>query len=170
MLADRLSPLRKYLRAQVGRPWNKVWSEICADLSPRSTMHEHLRDHVLREVERDGIGSRTGFWVDPRTGLLRHGSAHRGDRKRRLAAEWAARRKRRVVVDDRLQYHRLDDRGWWEVTLAPIPTELPVRDVVLAPGLSDLGPFGLYGRWGVYAAAKRQLSKREIKRLGLPRA
>ena len=28
-LNENLNPLRRYLRAQVGRPWSKVFSEIC---------------------------------------------------------------------------------------------------------------------------------------------
>lgn len=83
---DHLEPLRRYLKTQVGRPWNKVWSEICAELHPRSTMHQHVRDHVLQEVERETLFVKdgevwvrggdirrvlTGLWVDPRTGILR---------------------------------------------------------------------------------------------------
>jgi hypothetical protein len=29
-LNENLAPLRRYLHAQIGRPWNKVFSEICA--------------------------------------------------------------------------------------------------------------------------------------------
>ena len=31
-----LGPLRRYLRKQVGRPWDKVWSEITVTLDSRS--------------------------------------------------------------------------------------------------------------------------------------
>ncbi len=40
-------------------------------------------------------------------------------------------------------------------------------DVVHRAGLSSLPGEKLYGRPGIYAAEKRQLSKAEIKRLGL---
>ena len=34
--SDVLGPLRRYLRRQVGRPWDKVWSEIAGTLDNRS--------------------------------------------------------------------------------------------------------------------------------------
>ena len=84
---DRLEPLRRYLKTQVGRPWDKVWSEICAYLHPRSTMHQHVRDHVLRggragnalrqETARFGCVAAISGGLSPvsgsipRTGILR---------------------------------------------------------------------------------------------------
>ena len=41
MLNEYLQPLRRYLHAQVGRPWDKVWSESRRDygcLRPSSSM------------------------------------------------------------------------------------------------------------------------------------
>ena len=32
MLNENLSPLKRFLEKQVGRPWDKVWSEVCANL------------------------------------------------------------------------------------------------------------------------------------------
>src|ERR1700722_17579253 len=43
---EHLGPLRRYLQAQVGRPWNKVFAEICAHLSRDSVVQDHVRDHV----------------------------------------------------------------------------------------------------------------------------
>lgn len=80
------------------------------------------------------------------------------------------------------QLHKFEDRGWWEVKLAPIPTvripqpigyrgysetQEPVVDAVLKARLSDLPPDELYGRDGVYAVSKRQLSRKEITAHGL---
>jgi hypothetical protein len=88
-------------------------------------------------------------------------------------------------ISDTVQAHRLDDNCWWEVRLAPIPTrtvKYPSRDgtreyrvpdkftdVVRSARLSTLPAQELYGRDGVYAANKRQLSRREIAALDLPR-
>lgn len=85
---DNLQPLRRYLLKQVGRPWNKVYSEICANARMDSTMQRHLRFHVLELVKTDiplgkddkpkalrSAYAPTYYWplfyVDPRTGLLR---------------------------------------------------------------------------------------------------
>ena len=44
--SDVLGPLRGYLRKQVGRPWDKVWSEITHNLDSRSLdWAAHLRSH-----------------------------------------------------------------------------------------------------------------------------
>jgi hypothetical protein len=85
--SDVLGPLRAYLRKQVGRPWDKVWSEICATLDRRSLTGLHIFDHIEQEVEKhtrfgvDGkiYGHRhwsgwdwpvNGLYAHPRTGLL----------------------------------------------------------------------------------------------------
>jgi hypothetical protein len=75
---DHLAPLRRYLEKQVGRPWNKVFGEICERLDARSTMHRHLRLHVFQFVDLDVLhdphrhrGHPGRLYVDRRTGLLR---------------------------------------------------------------------------------------------------
>lgn len=44
--SDHISPLKRYLRKQAGRPWNKVWSEICAVMKGHGTAAQHVKDHV----------------------------------------------------------------------------------------------------------------------------
>src|SRR5438270_13646859 len=46
-LNEHLGPLRRYLARQVGRPWDKVFSEICANISLDSAVQVHVRDHVF---------------------------------------------------------------------------------------------------------------------------
>ena len=70
ILNENLAPLRRYLHAQLGRPWNKVFSEICAGIDRRNTVqqhiHQHIRDFIAIDVEvRDGrlvdLAERWGF-------------------------------------------------------------------------------------------------------------
>jgi hypothetical protein len=80
---DLWGPLRRFIGAQVGRPWDKVWSEICEHADTRSVVGMHLRGHVHDLVETrpmmrgkiayNSVGQRLAqsFYVDPRTGLLR---------------------------------------------------------------------------------------------------
>ena len=85
--SDLLGPLRRYLRSNVGRPWDKVYSEMKQHLDNRKTTGRHIFEHVEREVvldcfetedrkvyERSRFGGRvfpvTGFYVHPRTRLL----------------------------------------------------------------------------------------------------
>jgi hypothetical protein len=88
-------------------------------------------------------------------------------------------------VSDSVQVHKLDDDAWWEVKLAPIPTrrvtygsgdnargyDVQERfvDVVLHAKLTSLPLHELYGRPGVYAVGKRQLSRKKTKDLDLRR-
>lgn len=190
-LNENLAPLKRYLAAQVGRPWNKVYSEISANLKPTSTVQQHVRDHVedfvAIKTRMEAGKVRTSqskfgrgdlaleddwrpYYVHPKTGLLRRNPkpySFAADRKRRAKAaadELAARMRE---VDAKTQWHKLADDVWWEVKLARIATGLEV-DVVRSAKLSDLPPDRLYGRHGVYAISKRILSKTEKKKADLP--
>lgn len=83
---DHLAPLKRWLRAQCNRPWDKVYSELSAGIDTRSVVGQHLRDHAMQEVERhclvdargkpwtihyDDYRAVEGLYVHPRTGLLR---------------------------------------------------------------------------------------------------
>jgi hypothetical protein len=190
-LNENLAPLRRYLVRQVNRPWDTVWSEICARLRPDSTVQQHVRDHIrdfvaLKTFMQDGgvwvtelswldrqphplAQSHVSLYVDPRSGLLRKNKYIKGG-KQRKAAQALERSNRMREVAPNVQVHRFGKRGWWEVTLAP--TKLASYaiqkygiDVVLGAGFSQLPPNELYGREHVYAIAKRPLTRQEIARL-----
>lgn len=44
--SENLNPLRRYLKRQVGRCWNDVYSDICKNLDTGSTVKQHVRDHL----------------------------------------------------------------------------------------------------------------------------
>lgn len=75
--SDKLKPLYRYLQANAGRPWDKVYSELCARYDRRTLKGWHLLSgHVDRyTVEGHGRGwahlFRDGAWVD-RHGILRY--------------------------------------------------------------------------------------------------
>lgn len=50
---DLIGPLYKYLLKQVGRPWNKVFSEISKQLPANTMQGIHIRGHVMDFVETD---------------------------------------------------------------------------------------------------------------------
>lgn len=187
-LNENLAPLRRFLASQVGRPWNKVFSEIAEHLKPTSTVQQHVRDHIedfvaVKTRMRGGVvmimarygGERAlaedyhPFYVHPRTGILRANDNYKtwNARYRANRAKRDAERLSRMrVIDAKTQLHKLKDDIWWEVKLAKIGDgSLP--DVVLGAGLSDLPASDLYGRDGVRAMAKRQLNKAEKKKFGL---
>ena len=52
-LSDHINPLRRYLEKQVGRPWDKVYSEISQNLDKRSTIQNHVFEHIFDYIEKD---------------------------------------------------------------------------------------------------------------------
>jgi hypothetical protein len=116
--------------------------------------------------------------------LLRnkHWTRRRSAYEKRMALAAAEIAERRRDLGGGRQLHKL--RGcWFEVTLAPIESRRQTfakphghetrlvmgmrRDEVIDAGLSDLGGGELYGRYDVFAVAKRQLSHRELRKRGL---
>lgn len=70
--SDLIGPLRRYLRKQVGRPWDTVWSELSATLDKRSVSGSHIFDHIEREVELHCYRYRGRIYMRPRF----YGAAH----------------------------------------------------------------------------------------------
>jgi hypothetical protein len=177
---EHLGPLRRYLRKQLGRPWNKVFSEICQNLRVDSAVQSHVRDHLddfveTRVIVIDGVlcGSnhpvghplRRGYWkefyVCPRTGLLR-ALLRRNVPAYKPPVE-------RVKVDDGREF-RLMNGIWYEVVLRPITAEaFRQRDIVLGMDVSAFSKWDAIQAYGanVFAASRRQLNEREIRRLKL---
>lgn len=143
-LNENLAPLRRFLLSRAGHPWSSVWSEICQNLKPTSTVQQHVRDHVEDFVavrtflkdERIYFTPRHGAprplddakwlqpmaYVDPVSDVLcinphfeRYGR-HLQREKAAKAAELA--RRFRPAADPSRRLVLLDDGNWWEVTLA----------------------------------------------------
>lgn len=65
-LNENLRPLIRFLRAQVGRPWDKVKSEMAEHIRLTNAVQKHVLDHVRRYVEenvvyRDGVPGSIGY-------------------------------------------------------------------------------------------------------------
>lgn len=90
--SENLAPLRRYLDAQVGRPWDTVYSEIRQRIDTGNAVQYHILQHlydrlaVAVRIADDGSLWHAGRWgrpqrlearwgpdlyVCPRTGLLR---------------------------------------------------------------------------------------------------
>jgi hypothetical protein len=140
MLNETLSPLRRYLHAQVGRPWDAVYSEIAAHLRPSSTVQQHVRDHLRdfvnprRQPGRYGRGYGGRPWYQPLY-VDAHGILRRTDD---LPEVRAARRRRQlrkpepakasIRLSPLTELRRIAG-VWYEVRLAPLP-EPEYRPVV----------------------------------------
>lgn len=133
-LNENLAPLRRYLERQVGRPWNKVYSEIAAGLRADNVVQQHVRNHVHDFVAVKpqrlnhgwrSFGGQTLWWqplyVNPLTGLL-----CRTDRLPEEKARRRAERSKPIIPPERIPL--ADDCElrrvcgiWYEVRLAPLP-------------------------------------------------
>jgi hypothetical protein len=182
MLNENLSPLRRFLETQVGKPWDRVYAQICEHVSCDSAVQKHVLEHLDQMVERNpvilrgvphdpiarggelhplyGHGRWAQFYVCPKSRLLRIAKQKKRARKtpdpdvRELGPDRQARR---------------IDGVWYEVTLAPIP-DGRAFDVVFRcevsrfpGGFYELG--ARYGAYRRYAVAKRQMGSREVRRL-----
>src|SRR5712691_4295248 len=136
MLNENLSPLRRYLERQVGRPWNKVYSEISRHLRADSTVQQHVRDHLRDFVAvkprrqsgalyctQGGKERRDRLWyqplyVDPRDGLLKRTDRLPEAKTARRARKRAPEAPDRIALAGDRELRRIDGL-WYEVTLAP---------------------------------------------------
>jgi len=178
-----LAPLRRYLRAQVGRNWNDVYSDVCHTFQDVVSNGERLSDYIDWEVELNvrvrpedgelitergyGVGADTLF-VHPESGILTL-SPTRPRRRYKHKPRFET-----VDVDNEQKLVKVDGL-WFFVTLATIPgeevTERPF-DVVLgraafAGDIKYSWDNEFYRAWGAgrYACHKRQANSREIRRL-----
>ena len=191
-LNEHLGPLRRYLDSQIGRPWDKVFSEICAHIDRSNPVQDHVRDHVEQYVARnvllvDGVACngeggyfygkplretrRRPWYVCPRSGLLR---------KVKMDPK-ASRQPPKVVplvsvrISDTLQCRFFDD-AWHLVVLKPLPhasgcRQLSLgRDVLLDKLVKNITPIEARQQYGgeVYATAVRRLARRELRQYPIP--
>ncbi len=166
---DHLSPLYRFLKQNVGRPWDKVYSEVCSQADARSVTGYHLRDHVHlyvctdldaaeEEIERLKQGSglwqwRTfsaQFYVDAK-GFLRKFPKHATRRGATEPPEF-------YVDADNAKLHYVMINGSWYVEdmSKPIPSPRWARDDEGNLHMLKMPPL-----------PRRQLSSKEIARLGL---
>jgi hypothetical protein len=108
MFYDKLAPAMRWLDRQVGRPWNRVYSELCAKFDRRTIAGNHVvADHMLVVVFRGDLSRARNreryFEVDPQ-GILRRGRFHGrsfGNLRREMLA-WSQQR-----------FAANTSAGWW---------------------------------------------------------
>jgi len=181
-LNENLAPLRRWLQAQVGRPWWSVKSELRSVIDARSATQLHILEHVKDYVVEnpfmiDGVPHRmrwtsllpiVGYaglplWVAPKSGLLRAPPVKEPAR---------IRFGKPIRFGPRLELRKVDG-VWRTVELAPIPTDKQEReetfDVLLGAKLDPIlfDPYkpkyrGLFGRDNAYAVLVREPGRREL--------
>lgn len=188
---ENLAPLRRFLEANVGRPWNKVYSEICQHVDRNNVVQKHVLTHLFdyvvtntvlidgepcraekrRSWYGDGPSLRTSsnrhqWYVCPKSGLLRW-SRYVPHQPKSLAPP-------RQVVLNKSQRCVLLNGQWEMVTVVPLSSvqNSGGYDVVRKRHASgwqydrELAA-AFYGE-PVYAVARRVLSRVELRTLPVP--
>jgi hypothetical protein len=188
-LTDLLGPLKRWLQAQVGRPWNDVYSEACAVIKPDSIIRAHIKTHLLEFVERqtlmhdgkvcvlefgyhgrgivplDGQHYRRNlFFVHPETGLLQ------------VVPRISKRARRARKPKPPVTIHWIGKnvalqqiRGLWfecHFEAVPVGVKFKAYDHALERVVSR-GELPRYDTLYSLCKFKRQLSKRELGHFGL---
>jgi len=154
-LNENLRPLYNWLESQVGRPWDKVYSEMRERIDLRSATQLHIAQHAYgaggrfghvelhveelpdgRVIEKTGTYRSTvdrrelyygRLYVCPRTGLLK---MYRRNRSTRYVYRRPEEPKQQVcvVASEKLCYMK---RGatWFALTLAQLPTDMETVEV-----------------------------------------
>lgn len=172
-LTDHLASLRRFLRSNVGPPWDQVHAEICEHVNLSNAVQRHVLTHVLdyvhRHVEERGetlVGSRARWGKR----ILRPGElylCHRTGLLRVVGPPRTNRAPNRDSDGPRIQLHRRDG-VWWQVTLRPFATETQhLWDVWLERDISVLTGRDVVAAYGgkLIAVAKRPLTRQEQRRL-----
>ena len=125
--SDVLGPLRRFLYCNVGRPWDKVFSELRQGLDVRKVTGRHIFDHLESMVETncwigEDRGTYTfrwgreheveGFYVNPKTGLLCF--TERPSSRQRRKAQLLKEEIDEVQIDESHSF-KLIDKQWYFV-------------------------------------------------------
>lgn len=173
---DVLGPLRRYLQASCGRPWNDVYSEIARTLGHSGYAIHHIIEAHL-DVEtctfrgedgqvwycKDGVWPITHsykwvqFYVEPETGILRSIDPRRW-------RQWRQRQKpkpplMRIAISDGKDYRKING-VWFYVEFHTVEVRHPY---------TLRGTVHYKTETQEVVDCKRQLNKKQLRDLGLKR-
>lgn len=173
-LNEHLGPMRRFLRSNVGRPWNKVHRDLCEHVSFDNAVQGHVLSHIYDyvhlhvEVEDNAtVYSRPGLrqrcklgentmYVCPNSGILKV-----------VRANLQRHPNTRISSSEHTQY-LYRDKVWWEVQLRSTQNVAGDRwDVWLERDVSQLTERDCILSYGdnLFATSKRPLSPEETRQL-----
>jgi len=165
-LNENLVPLKRYLRKNVGRPWDKVFSEICENIRVDNAVQKHVRNHVFDYVhlhvivEGKEIYTRRflgvyelwngDFYVCPKSGLLKEYQRRYKLGRRRFSPlneslKGISSEKSRTVMegDEVFKVYRNPDTGEFELRnpARPVHAKIDFNETLLHRGIKALDSF-----------------------------
>lgn len=188
----KYGPLNRFLRKQVGRLWDEIYSEIRQNFQKSTQKNQEVLDSLAYNVElhvqyfeEDGEkipytstghrimswGNHPTFFVCPETGRLKQAKHQSFKHKKSAPKDFRE-------IDGKS--YKEKDGIWYEVVLEPTPSwqnrwqREVAHDVLYNKPLSKVNFYNSktgryeqpYGR-EAYCVQKRQLNKKEIKKLKL---
>jgi hypothetical protein len=189
---EHLNPLRRFLDSNVGRPWDKVYSEICRFVDRNNVVQKHILTHLFDYVVTNVVlidgqpcrgtayarqygeplrtsHSRYLWYVCPKSGLLRKSRYVPYDRRKRHAPPRTVRLNNKQVCVER--------DGRWELISVTLiakadPQDIPAYDMILQRHID--GKVKCEGEVvedlgrSRYVVTRRVLSKRELLAMPIP--
>ena len=167
---DRLNPLKRYLKANCGRPWSEVYSEICDWADSRTIRGFHLRQHVWQFVVPNnydvGHTGRYGpFFVDP-NGVLQEEARLTHAQRRKLWAQRELANSTPHISKDADHYWN-KEKGFWYYYERTHTTYTPTyEDLVQDPVTGEVEIVRVQGRpYTNTHVTKRQVNGKTQKEL-----
>ncbi len=187
---DHINPIRGFVRKNVGRKWDDVFSDFCAVYDQRAVLTKHLFQHLKWSIDRnlvvkDGelfIRSRyhglepiqeswAEFYVDPRDGILKRNTQHkewRQIRREALTKKQAKETENKIVID-KLTELQFINGTWFKLTFAYLE---PYQITVEVPNTEPPRSYQTTRYQYIYDASiqphrsweKRQVSKRTLSK------
>ncbi len=173
-LNEHLGPMRRFLRSNIGRPWNMVHQDLCEYVSFDNAVQAHVLSHIYDYVhlhvqieDSATVYSRArwprqfklqenAMYVCPHSGLLKVVRANTRHIPRK-----------RISINGDTQY-LLRDHFWWEVRVWSTQGVAGDRwDVWLEREVSQLTEQECVTAYGgrLFATSKRPLTPDETRRL-----
>src|SRR5262245_46157414 len=189
---EHLGPLRRFLNSNVGRPWDKVYSEICQHVDRGNVVQKHILTHlfdyvVVHTVLIDGepcrgeahwgyhygeplrtSERRDRWYVCPKSGLLRKSKYVPRESKKPVPPRTVKLNNKRMCVFL---------KGRWELISVELIAQphshvSPAYDAILQRAINSSckpEPKGFETRSGnTYVVSRRVLSKRELRAMPIP--
>jgi hypothetical protein len=134
---ENFPPLIGFLRKNVGRKWDSVYSELCSSLKGGGAVIEHTKIHLFRDFLTE-----KPFWIDGKP-HARPEDSYRGPtpldpgdiyvgktgilsmvphKPKKAKRKWNGRHmiENRVVIDKNTQYRKIDGH-WFEILIKRLP-------------------------------------------------
>lgn len=170
-LSDYLSPLKRWLDKQVGRPWDDVLAEIKSVVTP-GVIGRHLLGHVYGWVPKNQAEDRRYDYSIDGDGILRREKYR--PRRYYFGEPAPARDKPYIHLTPTTQHQNIDGI-WYFLIVAKIPNvkvpytpdpKKPWNVLYQEKPMYDYNAFQKYGRY-VSVVGKRQLCRKELRAAGL---